>query len=351
MSTMFDIVEFHPEQAGREAWNRFHAFRTTQHREWEPEEPLAPDDVVEARMKLPDAMGFHHWYHLLRDGEVIGELAIHGLTPRSPEFEGSGHIVDGRIYVLEAHRRHGAGLALAAAALPVLDEHAITLVMPVAMDEPGHAFLRRIGGEPRLTARESRLDLRTLDWDVMARWVREGEERSPEARLELYPDGVPEELLESHCAGLNELMRDIPFEGLERGEMVSSPDSLREWAVRRAATRSELPTAVVKDGDGSMLGTSDVLKHPHEPGVVRQMFTGVARRARGRGVGKWVKAAMALHVRAAYPDTVWITTENAGSNEAMLGINHAMGFRLYRVVTVYQVDREALRAAAATART
>jgi GNAT superfamily N-acetyltransferase len=347
---MFDIVEFLPERAGREAWDRFHAFRRTQHREWEPEEPLAPDDVVEARMKLPDPLGFRRWHHLLAGDEVIGELAVHGLTPRSPEFEGSGHIVDGRIYVLDAHRRRGAGLALAAATVSVMDEHDVTMVMPVAMDEPGHAFLRRLGGEARLTARESRLDLRTLDWDMVARWVREGEERSPDARLDLYPDGMPEELLEAHCAGLNELMRDIPLEGLERGEMVSSPDSLREWAVRRAATRSELPTAVVRDADGSMLGTSDVLKHPHEPGVARQMFTGVSRLARGRGVGKWLKAAMAQHIRAAYPDTDWITTENAGSNEAMLAINIAMGFRLYRTVTVYQVDREALRAAAPTAR-
>jgi hypothetical protein len=59
-------------------------------------------------------------------------------------------------------------------------------------------------------------------------------------------------------------------------------------------------------------------------------------------LGKWLKAAMLEHVRAVHPDTVYMTTENAGSNASMLAINRALGFQLYRAATTYQVPLEAL---------
>src|SRR5215831_3939024 len=48
------------------------------------------------------------------------------------------------------------------------------------------------------------------------------------------------------------------------------------------------------------------------------------------GLGKWLKAAMLDHLRRAHPDTIWISTENAGSNAPMLSINRALGYRLHR---------------------
>jgi mycothiol synthase len=83
-----------------------------------------------------------------------------------------------------------------------------------------------------------------------------------------------------------------------------------------------------------------VVKHPYEAGLVHQWFTGVDPAVRGRG--KWLKAAMLLHLRVVHPDTVAIETGNAGSNAPMLSINHQLGFRLRRTETLYQVDRETL---------
>jgi len=39
---------------------------------------------------------------------------------------------------------------------------------------------------------------------------------------------------------------------------------------------------------------------PYWPQVIDQGFTGVRTDARGRGLGKWLKAAMLLHVRKIY---------------------------------------------------
>ncbi|HKY75356.1 MAG TPA: hypothetical protein VJS45_04400, partial [Acidimicrobiia bacterium] len=45
-----------------------------------------------------------------------------------------------------------------------------------------------------------------------------------------------------------------------------------------------------------------------------------------RGLGRWLKAVNALRLLDERPDVEFIDTWNAGSNEAMLGINVAMGF-------------------------
>ena len=87
---------------------------------------------------------------------------------------------------------------------------------------------------------------------------------------------------------------------------------------------------------------TDTCLDPSRPTIVEQRFTGVRPDARGRGLGKWVKAKMLLHMHELYPMAEWVVTDNAGSNEPMLAINTKMGFRQYNEGTEYQVTREAL---------
>jgi mycothiol synthase len=78
--------------------------------------------------------------------------------------------------------------------------------------------------------------------------------------------------------------------------------------------------------------------------MLEQQFTGVRPDARGRGLGKWIKAAMLLHMRELYPRAEWVVTENAHSNGPMLKINRTMGFKAYREAIEYQVTRDQLQA-------
>jgi len=346
MSQMPDILEFDPDRASAEEWGRYHAYRRRFQRERRPDEPLTPDTVLEGILSRPDPREIRHRYHVVEGGEMVAELYCSVSRPGSPEYESSKHLFWATVYVLADHRRRGIARSLVPVALARMNQYQTTIASSVAEDEPGHTFLLGLGAEVRLVERSSRLDLSEVDWDMVDRWVRDGEERSPGARLDLYPQWVPDELLEEHCAAMTELMNLMPFEGLDHGEIIITPASTREWRARMTLTGTTNPTCVVREADGSVSGMSDVLKHPHEPGIVRQMFTGVHPRARGRGLGKWVKATMLRHVRETYADTRWIGTENAGTNDAMLAINHALGFKLHRVETFYQVPLETLERAA-----
>lgn len=343
MSGMGDVVEFIPDRASREDWARQHAFRRVLQAEWRPEDPLPPDDVFELRRTHVDPHEYRRWFNVLDGDQVVAELQVEVRTPESPEYPTSKHLMWGWAYILPSHRGRGIGRSFVPVLVALMEEYGATVLSSTGEDEPGHAFLRRLGAEPKLVERASRLDLREVDWDMVSRWVAEGQARSPGARLELMTPFVPDELLDGHCVTLNELLNTMPFEGLDHGEIVMTPESVRVWRGRMQKIGSVNPTYRVRDADGSISGMTDVLKHRYEPGIVRQMFTGVHPRARGRGLGKWLKAAMLEHVREAYPDTVWITTGNARSNASMLAINHGLGFRLYRTETFFQVGRDTLR--------
>jgi GNAT superfamily N-acetyltransferase len=349
MSSMPDLAEFVAESASRAEWSRYHRYRRRMHEEWRPDEPLPPDDVAELRLKRRDPFQHHRRYHVSVGAEMVGALDAEAPRPESPEYETNRHLLWLEGYVLEPYRRRGIGGSCVPTVLSMMEEHGATVLTTWVEDESGHAFLHRLGAEPRLTERASRLDLRQVDWEMVARWVSSAEAASPGARLELHPQWVPAEMLEEHCAALTELMNTMPFEGMDHGDIVVTADSAHEWRARMVELGAVNPTCVVREADGSISGITDVLKHPYEPGIVRQNFTGVHPRARGRGLGKWLKAAMLEHVRRAYPDTISVTTENAGSNAPMLAINHALGFRLHRTQTFYQVERETLRGAATAA--
>jgi GNAT superfamily N-acetyltransferase len=337
------LVEFLPASASPAEWGRYHAFRRLQQAEYRPDEPLAPDEVVEVRRKRPHPHQWHRWFHTIDGDVVVAELEAEGARPESPEYATNHHLLWTEGYVLEAHRRRGIALSWMPRVLELMDEYGATVLSSYAEDESGHGLQRRLGAAPKLNERQSRLDMRQLDWEMVARWIAEAEAGAAGSRLELHTPWVPDEQLDEYCASMNELMNTMPFEGLDHGDIVMSPEGVREWRARMSATGTVNPTCLVRDADGSIVGMTDTLKHAYEPGMVRQNFTGVHPRARGRGLGKWLKAAMLEHLRLAYPDTIWLSTENAGSNEPMLAINHALGFRLHRTFTFYQIDRDTLR--------
>ena len=125
-------------------------------------------------------------------------------------------------------------------------------------------------------------------------------------------------------------------------DIIITPERIGEWqdkAKRMGVVEHEVLT---REPDGTISGMTDVEWTPYGRTVIQQQFTGVLPSARGRGIGKWIKAAMLLHIRELHPDARWVSTENAESNGPMLSINRAMGFKPYRKSTEYQMSREKL---------
>jgi GNAT superfamily N-acetyltransferase len=69
-------------------------------------------------------------------------------------------------------------------------------------------------------------------------------------------------------------------------------------------------------------------------------MTGVMREYQGRGLGRWLKAAMLEKVLRDRPQVKWVRTGNADANAPMLKINQELGFKPFFSNCFWQIATE-----------
>ncbi len=344
MTNRWTPVEVDAAKATPDFWARYHAFRRLRHAETRPDDPITPDDVVEKEMIRKDPNDVHLYYEVVGDGEMLSWLTASATRPEAPEYESNKHLLwaDGSVH--RDHRRMGIGRSWIPLILEIMDRNSYTTVGFGTEEESGHAFLKWLGAQNKFTGAENRLKLGNVDWAMMRRWVEDGPKRSPKTRLEVYDGTMPESLWADYAPQLSTMLNTIPMEELDHGDIVITPASMAEWYKRNELTGRTPHVMFTREPDGVISGITDMIYARYSPTIVFQGFTGVRPDARGRGIGKWLKAAMAIHVHELYPAAEFFTTENAGSNAPMLAINMKMGFKQYRVGSEYQISRDALAA-------
>ncbi len=337
-------VEVDPKSAGPDFWKRYHAYRRQRHQETRPDDPLRPDDVEERRMRRDDPFEFVYRYEISRGDTMLSWFGGGTAKPSMPGYDSNKHLFGGECSVHRDHRRQGIGRSWLPLLVDLMDRHGCTVFTTDTEEDSGHAFLTWLGAEAKFTGAENRLKLSDVDWAMVRRWVVEGAERSPQTRLEIYDGRVPESMWADYAPQFTIMLNTMPFEQLDHGEIVVTPETMREWYARMDIAQEVQHTVITREPDGVISGMTDVSWAPHRSTIIHQQFTGVLPDARGRGLGKWVKAAMIEHVRKMHPDAEWISTDNAGSNAPMLAINKKLGFKQYRVGSTYQMSREKLAA-------
>jgi GNAT superfamily N-acetyltransferase len=332
------------KSAGADFWKRYHAYRRVRHAESRPDDPLRPDDVEEIRLKRDSPFDINYHYEIARDGVLLSWFSGSTSKPGSPEYESNKHLFWGDVFVHPGHRRQRIGASWLPTVLALLDRHGCTVVGFEVEEDAGHKFLKWVGAEAKLVGAENRLKITDVDWSLIKRWIDEGPKRSSRTKLEVYDGPLPDVLVGDFAPQLTSMLRTIPFENLDIGEILVTPEHIRDWDERMALTGVLQHTMLTREPDGVISAITDTSWDPSRPTIVEQRFTGVRPDARGRGLGKWIKAKMLAHMHELYPMAEWVVTDNAGSNAPMLAINMKMGFKQYRVGTEYQVSRDVLAA-------
>ena len=331
--------EFVPAGETAEAWARWHRFRLARHQETDPDDTPRPDAVEEAHQLRDDPFEEVRRYVVERDGEVVARLVVTASRPVGPEYESNRHQVYAELAVLPASRRQGLGRALLATAAALAEARGARLLTLDSSEPSGQAFLAALGAEERFRGAENRLWLHEVDWALMRQWAA----ISPAGlRLERYEPFPPETVWDAYAAGYTEMEKHVPREALEIGDWILTPERMRTDRERLRASGAELHVLSAWDADG-MVGVTELFRNAHDPRLLEQNLTAVHPRARGRGLGKLLKARLLLELHARYPDVRCVRTFNAGSNAAMLAINERMGFRRHRVDVGYQLAVDALR--------
>ena len=272
------------------------------------------------------------------DGETVG----YGLVEL--DDEGNTHLAWTQLGVVESHRRRGIGTQLAHRLAEIAAESGRRSFGAGAdVGSPGATFLDEIGLTHRQVVHQNRLLTADVDVALLEGWVARAPERAAGYRLEAWDGPTPPELVEVFAA-CTEVMNTAPLGDLEIEDERMTPERLRRIEQARLDAGVDWWTiCAVEEATGAFVGFTQVSFSGWRRTVAKQNDTGVDPAHRDKGLGRWLKATMLLRLLAEKPDVVKIDTGNAGSNAPMLGINHAMGFRLVKEGGNWQGDVEVVR--------
>jgi GNAT superfamily N-acetyltransferase len=232
-------------------------------------------------------------------------------------------------------RRRGLGRELVAVAVRrAYLEGFSSIGVEVIGDTPAIPFYEALGFEREYVETRSVLVLSKVDWEAltqMASGIAGG------YRIEYYPGGPPEELLEVYAQAKLEAQTDD--DDLDLAPRSSDPQRLRD-SLRTLHKRGLKPYIVLAmhEATGVVAGLTEVVVPAQHPERADQYDTIVVRDHRGYGVDRAIKARMLFELRTAEPGLLEVQTWNANANESMLKVNAELGYQSDRDWYEYGAD-------------
>ncbi len=316
--------------------DELNAFGNILRAESEPDDPPQPDDVARRGYRnIPAFVVVREFVARDRAGTIVANAETSWARA-----EDNQHIMQAEIRVASAHRRQGIARTLLGLVVEAAENENKRLLIGHGTDRvpAGEAFARRIGGRPGLVGHTNRLVLADVDRAEVRRWVDEGLGRAEGYSLLAIDGRYPDELAEE-IVDLESVMNTAPRDDLEMEDQITTVEQIREIERSFFAQGGERWLLLARhDATGALVGWTEVGWFPHQPKTVWQWGTGVRPEHRGHALGKWLKAAMLERIFDEREGVVDIRTHNADSNDPMLGINHALGFKPYRTDTHWQVS-------------
>jgi mycothiol synthase len=308
-----------------------------------PGDPPVPLEHALAGYRRARPATLRRWWVGRLGDEIVGRAAC--AYEEVPENR-THAAVD--VAVHPAARRAGLGTALLGHAIEAAREWDCSLLdLAARVGGPGEPFLRAVGAELRMVERRSRCLTASIDRARLETWVRRARERAASYSLVAWDGPCPDAFIEDFAA-LKHVMNTAPLEALELDDFRFTAARWREIEGALLVRDDQWWTVCARhDDSGELAGFTEIVFPSHWPSQAWQEDTGVWPKHRNRGLGRWLKAAMALRVLDERPAVERIETWNAGSNEAMLGINVAMGFAPVENWGDWQVPTDVARAALA----
>jgi GNAT superfamily N-acetyltransferase len=336
----FEIRPFDLETASDEEWMMFYTFYVQTAKELFPDTPVG--DLASVRENMLRRLMFNDvkaYIAVTTDtpSKAIGWIRCSFLKEDAPSYPGNEDVCQIQLTIHKNYRMEGIAAKLVGLAYKHAVEYNRTKLTGSLISEASRRFVQRIGGREALAYHVSQLEMKSVDWGLMESWVTEGSQRSPDLSIHFYLS-IPDSILEDYCKVYTEVLNQAPRDELSYGDEIYTPARWKMEEEQARVTGRVWLSAVALAETGDIAGLTDVGYEPSTPSILTQLLTGVQEKYRGRGLGKWLKAAMLLKIRDEYPDVEIISTSNAISNEPMLAINEKMGFRKKLESYMFEVD-------------
>ena len=283
-----------------------------------------------ATLKGTDGRFRHGW-----DGEV--EIPFVGLVDDVPVATGSFattewdnlHLAWLGLAVHPDHRRGGHGTEMLEAMVAEARALGRTSIGIDGWDsEATRGFAARHGLEEKSRAIQRRQLIAELDWSGLERLHAEAAAAASAYELIRREGRTPDDEL-AEMAEMSESINDAPTDDLDIEDEVFPPERLRGYEDAQLARGHQLFRVFARHREsGKLAGHTVVVVDLERPELAEQHDTTVVAAHRGHRLGLLLKSDMNLWLREVQPQITEISTWNAESNDHMIGVNEAIGYRV-----------------------
>jgi GNAT superfamily N-acetyltransferase len=280
-----------------------------------------------------------HWAAVC-DGRVLGRLDL------SLSDLDNTHLASVNLVVRPDERRRGVGSALLRhAEQRAADDGRTTVSSWMLVPGPGDESVADVGAmfavskgfKPSLECAVRVCDLDAVDEAELDRLWDAAWERAEGFELVAFEGAPPEDLIDGMAYLHSRMYTDMPLGEWDLQEAAIDRDRILDWSrQRRQRGELHLQVAVRHKESGEIAGFTEVIIEGGEEHHCLQGDTIVDPRFRGHRLGTVLKIANQRRVREWRPKMRYVWTGNAVSNDHMISINEAVGYRISCHEVVYQ---------------
>ncbi|MFH1700476.1 MAG: hypothetical protein ABIE07_07795 [Candidatus Zixiibacteriota bacterium] len=172
-----------------------------------------------------------------------------------------------------------------------------------------------------------RLYRESANAEIINKWLTEIPAQNPDIKLSIY-SAIPDIYLNQYAGLFARYIEDMPKENENAKKYHVAPEEIRRQEKWREDNNSRLITGLLLHND-RVKGMSNVLINMADPREAYQAMTGVTANYRGRGLSKWLKAALYQKVGQAFPANVYMVADMRAVNKPITVVNEQMGYKLF----------------------
>jgi GNAT superfamily N-acetyltransferase len=270
-------------------------------------------------------------YLMTEDGVPVGVGGV-SVTERD-----NLHLAWLAVRIHPDHRRRGLGGMLLDCMVAEAKALGRTSVGTDAWESAGNAaFAERHGFEPRSRAIQRRQHLAEISHEDLQRMYDDAAAHAADYDLVRIVGRTPAPMVEA-MAELVSAINDAPTDDLDIEDEVFTAERLVAYEDATLARDKRLYRLVARHkGTGELAGHTVIGVENARPAVGEQDDTAVARAHRGHRLGLLLKAGMLLWLAEVEPQLQTVDTWNAESNDHMIAVNEALGYRVMGREIQYQ---------------
>jgi GNAT superfamily N-acetyltransferase len=241
--------------------------------------------------------------------------------------------------VLPEHRNAGVGSAVYDHVEAVATSAGRTRLFTGGPEsEAGRRFAERRGYALASVGVDRHVDLRAVGADEVRAAFDEAGAYAADYELLRLAGPMPDDLVDAY-ADAAAAINDAPLDDLDIEDEIFDVERVRRYERGQIGSGRRLYRVLARQrATGEIAGHTVVAVETNPPGFGLQHDTTVVRAHRGHRLGLLLKADMMRWLADAEPETRYLATQNAASNDHMIAVNERLGYRVMGRTMEFQLD-------------